>query len=91
MLTLHDTQSLLNLQGVIVKKVTLDNNFIIINIEMDKTAHICPNCDSSTSHIHDYRQQLIKDIPAFGSYVILSRKKAIRTPILKGEFQLLLC
>ena len=31
MLTLHDTQSLLNLQGVIVKKVTLDNNFIIIN------------------------------------------------------------
>ena len=42
MLTLHDTQS--NLQGVIVKKVTLDNNFIIINIEMDKTAHICPNC-----------------------------------------------
>lgn len=91
MLTLHDTQSLLNLQGVIVKKVTLDNNFIIINIEMDKTAHICPNCGSSTSHIHDYRQQLIKDIPAFGSYVILSRKKAIRTPILKGEFQLLLC
>ena len=75
MLTLHDTQSLLNLQGVIVKKVTLDNNFIIINIEMDKTAHICPNCGSSTSHVHDYRQQLIKDIPAFGSYVILNYRK----------------
>ena len=48
MLTLHDTQS--NLQGVIVKKVTLDNNFIIINIEMDK--YICPNCGYSTSHVH---------------------------------------
>ena len=77
MLTLHNTQS--NLQGVIVKKVTLDNNFIIINIEMDK--HICPNCSCITSHIHDYRQQLIKDIPTFANY--RKRRYECPHPVLK--------
>lgn len=31
--------------------------------------------DLSTNKIHDYRKQLIKDIPAFGKHVILKLRK----------------
>ena len=62
------TQKLLNLQGVLVKKVTSVHSFTMIDIEMPVTPHICPHCGTHTSYIHDYRKQLIKDIlPLSGS------------------------
>ena len=81
MLSIDYTQKLLNLQGVLVKKVTSVHSFTMIDIEMPVTPHACPHCDTHTSYIHDYRRQLIKDIPAFGQAVILNyRRRRYRCP-----------
>ena len=81
MLSIDYTQKLLNLQGVLVKKVTSVHSFTMIDIEMPVATHICPHCGTHTSYIHDYRRQLIKDIPAFGQAVILNyRRRQYRRP-----------
>ena len=81
MLSIDYTQKLLNLQGVLVKKVTSVHSFTMIDIEMPVTTHTCPHCGTHTSYIHDYRRQLIKDIPAFGQAVILNyRRRRYRCP-----------
>ena len=81
MLSIDYTQKLLNLQGVLVKKVTSVHSFTMIDIEMPVTPHACPHCGTHTSYIHDYRRQLIKDIPAFGQAVILNyRRRRYRCP-----------
>lgn len=72
MLALDYTQSLLNLQEVIVKKVTTNDKSAVIDIEMRKKQHACPRCSAETSYVHDYRTRLIKDIPAFGMKIILN-------------------
>ena len=54
---------LLNLEGVIVKKVLHADNFVKIYIETKPTEQICPCCGLATKRIHDYRLQTIKDLP----------------------------
>ena len=75
MLALNYTQSLLNLQEVIVKKVITTKESTVIDIEMPKKPHICPCCSCLTSFVHDYRYQPVKDIPAFGAKIILNYRK----------------
>ena len=65
MLSIDYTQKLLNLQGVLVKKVTSVHSFTMIDIEMPVTPHACPHCGTRTSYIHDYRKQLIKGCSRF--------------------------
>lgn len=40
-------------------------NRIRIHIELPVREHTCPRCHAKTSKIHDYRFQLIKDIPIY--------------------------
>ncbi len=81
MLYTHYTQNILGLQGVLVKKVTSSHCLTVIDIEMPVSEHLCPACGLSTSYIHDYRHQLIRDIPAFGVPVILNyRRRRYRCP-----------
>lgn len=81
MLYINYTQNILGLQGVLVKKVNSSRYLTLIDIEMPVSQHICPACGLSTSYIHDYRYQLIKDIPAFGVPVILNyRRRRYRCP-----------
>lgn len=81
MLYINYTQNILGLQWVLVKKVTSSRYLTLIDIEMPVSQHICPACGLSTSYIHDYRYQLIKDIPAFGVPVILNyRRRRYRCP-----------
>lgn len=54
---------LLNLEGVIVKKVIHADNFVKIYIETKPAEQICPCCGLATKRIHDYRLQTIKDLP----------------------------
>ena len=75
MLTLDYTLSLLNLQEVIVKKVTTNDKSAVIDIEMPKKQHTCPRCCAETSYVHDYRNRFIKDIPAFGMKIILNYRQ----------------
>jgi transposase len=44
-------------------------------MQLKKKAQKCPCCGRKTKKIHDYREQGIKDIPAFGKKVIIYFKK----------------
>lgn len=69
------TEILIGLQDIIVKNIAKNEENIFIDIEMKKKSHICPCCGEYTSYIHDYRQQPIHDIPAFGMNVSLLLRK----------------
>ena len=57
--------NLLDLKGVNVTKFRNRKNRIRIHIELPIKEHTCPCCNSKTSKVHDYRFQLIKDIPIY--------------------------
>ena len=57
--------NLLDLKGAIVTKFRNRKNRIRIHIELPVREHSYPRCHSKTSKVHDYRLQLIKDIPIY--------------------------
>ena len=63
MLVTDYTSKLLNLEDVIITDVENIGDQLHIHIELPRTPHICPACKATTDHIHDYRIQVIKDIP----------------------------
>ncbi len=75
MLYPHFTEKLIGLQGIIVKKVFDNAKTKSVLIEMQKKPHVCPECGAKTSIVHDYRKQIIKDIPAFGKHILLILNK----------------
>ena len=68
-------RNLLDLKGVIVKKVRYKKNFVKIHIEMPVKEQICPCCKAKTTKIKDYRTQIIKDIPIRFKTTYLSYRK----------------
>lgn len=68
-------RNLLDLKGVIVKKVRYKKNFVKIHIEMPIREQTCPCCKSKTTKIKDYRTQVIKDIPIRFKTTLLSYRK----------------
>lgn len=56
---------LIDLKGVKVTKFRNREHRIRIHIELPVREHTCPCCHSKTSKVHDYRFQLIKDIPIY--------------------------
>jgi len=75
------TEELIGLERVIVKNISQSDKIISTYIVMELKTHKCPQCGTETKIIHDYRQQKIKDIPAFGKFVILYlRKRRYRCP-----------
>lgn len=68
-------RNLLDLKGVIVKKVRYKKNFVKIHIELPVREQICPHCKSKTTKIKDYRTQIIKDIPIRFKTTLLSYRK----------------
>ena len=75
MLYTHFTEKLIGLQDIIVKKVFDNAKTKSILIEMQKKPHVRPRCGTKTSIVHDYRKQIIKDIPAFGKHLVLILNK----------------
>jgi len=68
-------KDLFNLKGAIIKNFYESNEFIKINVELPKKVHICPECGSLTSKIHDYRTQIIKDMPLRLKKVLIYYRK----------------
>lgn len=66
---------LLNLEEVIIKKITHADHFIKFYIETKPSLHTCLNCKSQTKRIHDYRTQEIKDLPFQLKHTILVLRK----------------
>ena len=79
MLYKHFTEKLLGLQGLNITSIEENEKNIIIYAEMERKEHNCISCGTATNPVHDYREQVIKDIPAFGKLVsIVLRKRRYR-------------
>ena len=68
-------KNLLDLKGVIVKKVRYKKNFVKIHIELPVREQTCPYCKAKTTKIKDYRTQVIKDVPIRFKTTLLSYRK----------------
>ena len=88
MLYKHFTEKILGLQGLNITNIEENEKSIIIYAEMERKEHACICCGTATDTIHDYREQVIKDIPAFGKLVsIILRKRRYRCKCGKRFFE----
>lgn len=69
------TKKLLDLKDVQVKNISHSDIFLKITLDTNPKSSICPCCGSTTSRIHDYRYQKIKDFPYMDKSIILILKK----------------
>ena len=69
---------LMELEDVIITNVEATKTARHIHIEMPRRVHHCPSCGSETDRIHDYRDQIIKDIPYMkDSYLHLRKRRYV--------------
>ena len=87
MLVTDYTSKLLNLEDVIITDVENIADQLHIHIELPRTPHICPACKATTDHIHDYRIQVIKDIPLARDTFLHLRKRRYRCSCGKRFFE----
>lgn len=78
MLMTDYTAKLLDLEDVIITKVENISNQFHISIELPRKDHVCPDCGAVTDRIHDYRTQVIKDIPMARNTYLHLRKRRYR-------------
>ena len=87
MLMTDYTSKLLNLEDVIITDVKNIDNQLHIHIELPRTSHICPACGAITDRIHDYRIQVIKDVPLARDTFLHLRKRRYRCSCGKRFFE----
>ena len=58
-------KNLLDLKGVMIKNIKNLKDKVEIYIELPIKEHICPCCGKSTTKVHDYYTQTIRDIPIY--------------------------
>lgn len=75
MLYIDYTKELTGLQDIILENVERTAHLTTLHIKMKRKLTKCPCCGELSDTVHDYRKQLVKDIPAFGNRVVLSIKK----------------
>ena len=75
MLYNYSITNLTGLQDLLIKKVDTLGKILLISAEIKRKPHKCPCCNTFTNKIHDYRVQVIKDIPAFGKFLLISLRK----------------
>lgn len=70
---------LLKLKEVKVKKIIHNDSSIKIYLETKPREHTCPSCGSTTSRIHDYREQVIKDFPIQyqNTFLVLRKRRYV--------------
>lgn len=75
MLYKHFTEKLLGLQDIELEKIEEIDNSIHLFCHLKRKPHKCPCCGKLTDKVHDYREQVIKDIPAFGKFFFIHLRK----------------
>ena len=72
-------KNLLDLKDFIVKNIKNLKDKVEIYIELPIKEHICPCCGHSTSNIHDYYTQTIKDIPIYfkPTFLIIRKRRYV--------------
>ncbi len=70
---------LLGLQGLTINKVEETANSLKLYASTEQQEQICPCCGKKTKYIHDYRTQVIKDIPIRkkNTLIILRKRRYI--------------
>ena len=68
-------QILTGLQDFVINNVESTDNTLKIYGNLKRSEQICPCCGKPINKIHDYRTQIIKDVPAFGKSVNIFLKK----------------
>ena len=81
------TAELLNLEDVIITKAENISDQLHIYIELPHTKHTCPACGAATDRVHDYRMQIIKDVPMARNTFLHLRKRRYRCSCGKRFFE----
>ena len=87
MLNQDYTTKLLNLEDVIITKVENISDQLHISIELPRRKHTCPCCGAATDRVHDYRMQVIKDVPLARDTFLHLRKRRYRCDCGKRFFE----
>ena len=75
MLYTHCTEELVGLQDLIISEIKEVDRTIHVFGTVKRQKHKCPCCGELTDKVHDYREQIVKDIPAFGKQTCIHLKK----------------
>lgn len=87
MLYPYSINNLLNLPEEFIVQEKIIENKSYIYLSLPQTAHKCPNCKTVTSRVHDYREQMITDIPLLmEKSIIIFRKRRYYCPCCKKRF-----
>ena len=72
-------KKLIDLEDVIVENIMHADKYVKIFIKTKPSTQICPCCKATTSRIHDYRLQTIKDLPfqLKHTYLILKKRRYV--------------
>ena len=87
MLTHDYITKILNLEDVIVTNVENSSNQLHVYIELPRKEHTCPACGALTDRVHDYRNQIIKDVPLARDTFLHLRKRRYRCDCGKRFFE----
>ena len=87
MLMTDYTAELLNLEDVIITNVENISDQLHVYIELPRSKHVCPACGAVTDRIHDYRMQIIRDVPLARDTFLHLRKRRYRCGCGKRFFE----
>lgn len=87
MLNQDYTAKLLNLEDVMITNVETISEELHIYIELPRKEHTCPVCGLVTDRVHDYRMQIIKDVPLARKTFLHLRKRRYRCTCGKRFFE----
>ena len=81
------TVEFLNLEDVIITKVVNIFDQLHVSIELPRKKHVCPCCGAETDRVHDYRMQVVKDVPLARDTFLHLRKRRYRCDCGKRFFE----
>ncbi len=87
MLNMDYTAKILKLEDVIITEVNNLADQLHIYLELPRKKHICPCCGAQTDRIHDYREQIVKDVPLGRTTFLHLRKRRYRCTCGKRFFE----
>ena len=72
---MNNITNFLGLQGIVLDNFSEDENNITLSVHTPVTPQRCPCCGKSTSYVHGYRTQKVKDLPMRLKNVTIILKK----------------
>ena len=86
MLMSNYIEELFELKGAILENIKSTEESLNIFISMKKEPHTCPCCNFPTERVHDYRTQIIKDVPFLHKATFILEKEDMYVLIVVKDF-----